>query len=66
MKKELLVCLVLLKKENVVISFEEGDGIVKFTAGGGAAPDVYLVFLHKNRKKADTYHILISMLFGIL
>ena len=39
------------KKENVVISFEEGDGIVKFTAGGGAAPDVYLVFLHKNRKK---------------
>ena len=39
------------KKENVVISFEEGDGIVKFTAGGGAAPDVYLVFLHENRKK---------------
>ena len=39
------------KKENVVISFEEGDGIVKFTAGGGAAPDVYLVFLYKNRKK---------------
>ena len=39
------------KKENVVISFEEGDGIVKFTAGGGSAPDVYLVFLHKNRKK---------------
>ena len=39
------------KKENLVISFEEGDGIVKFTAGGGAAPDVYLVFLHKNRKK---------------
>ena len=39
------------KKENVVISFEEGEGIVKFTAGGGAAPDVYLVFLHKNRKK---------------
>ena len=36
------------KKENVVISFEEGDGIVKFTAGGGAAPDVYLVFLCKN------------------
>jgi len=40
-----------LKKENLVISFEEGDGIVKFTAGGGAAPDVYLVFLYKNRKK---------------
>ena len=39
------------KKENLVISFEEGEGIVKFTAGGGAAPDVYLVFLHKNRKK---------------
>ena len=39
------------KKENVVISFEEGDGIVKFTAGGGAAPDVYLVFSYKNRKK---------------
>ena len=39
------------KKENVVISFEEGDGIVKFTAGGGAAPDVYLVFFIKNRKK---------------
>ena len=39
------------KKENVVISFEEGDGIVKFTAGGGAAPDVYLVFFNKNRKK---------------
>ena len=39
------------KKENLVISFEEGDGIVKFTAGGGATPDVYLVFLHKNRKK---------------
>ena len=39
------------KKENVVISFEEGDGIVKFTAGGGAAPDVYLVFFTKNRKK---------------
>ena len=39
------------KKENLVISFEEGDGIVKFTAGGGAAPDVYLVFLVKNRKK---------------
>ena len=39
------------KKENLVISFEEGDGIVKFTAGGGSAPDVYLVFLHKNRKK---------------
>ena len=39
------------KKENVVISFEEGDGIVKFTAGGGSAPDVYLVFLTKNRKK---------------
>ena len=40
-----------IKKENLVISFEEGEGIVKFTAGGGAAPDVYLVFLHKNRKK---------------
>jgi len=40
-----------LKKENLVISFEEGDGIVKFTAGGGAAPDVYLVFFTKNRKK---------------
>ena len=40
-----------LKKENLVISFEEGDGIVKFTAGGGAAPDVYLVFFSKNRKK---------------
>ena len=39
------------KKENLVISFEEGEGIVKFTAGGGAAPDVYLVFLLKNRKK---------------
>ena len=39
------------KKENLVISFEEGEGIVKFTAGGGAAPDVYLVFWHKNRKK---------------
>ena len=39
------------KKENLVISFEEGDGIVKFTAGGGAAPDVYLVFYKKNRKK---------------
>ena len=39
------------KKENLVISFEEGEGIVKFTAGGGAAPDVYLVFLHKNRKR---------------
>ena len=39
------------KKENLVISFEEGDGIVKFTAGGGAAPDVYLVFFSKNRKK---------------
>ena len=39
------------KKENVVISFEEGDGIVKFTAGGGAAPDVYLVFFIKNRRK---------------
>ena len=39
------------KKENLVISFEEGEGIVKFTAGGGSAPDVYLVFLHKNRKK---------------
>ena len=39
------------KKENLVISFEEGEGIVKFTAGGGAAPDVYLVFLIKNRKK---------------
>ena len=39
------------KKENLVISVEEGEGIVKFTAGGGAAPDVYLVFLHKNRKK---------------
>ena len=37
------------KKENLVISFEEGEGIVKFTAGGGAAPDVYLVFLFKNR-----------------
>ena len=37
------------KKENVVISFEEGDGIVKFTAGGGSAPDVYLVFFIKNR-----------------
>ena len=40
-----------LKKENLVISFEEGEGIVKFTAGGGAAPDVYLVFFSKNRKK---------------
>ena len=39
------------KKENLVISFEEGEGIVKFTAGGGAAPDVYLVFSYKNRKK---------------
>ena len=39
------------KKENVVISFEEGDGIVKFTAGGGSAPDVYLVFFIKNRRK---------------
>ena len=39
------------KKENLVISFEEGEGIVKFTAGGGAAPDVYLVFVFKNRKK---------------
>ena len=39
------------KKENLVISFEEGEGIVKFTAGGGAAPDVYLVFFLKNRKK---------------
>ena len=39
------------KKENLVISFEEGEGIVKFTAGGGAAPDVYLVFFSKNRKK---------------
>ena len=39
------------KKENLVISFEEGEGIVKFTAGGGAAPDVYLVFLPENRKK---------------
>ena len=37
------------KKENLVISFEEGEGIVKFTAGGGAAPDVYLVFFIKNR-----------------
>ena len=37
------------KKENLVISFEEGEGIVKFTAGGGSAPDVYLVFFIKNR-----------------
>ena len=48
-KKELISMPRAFKKENVVISFEEGDGIVKFTAGGGAAPDVYLVFLHKNR-----------------
>ena len=44
------------KKENLVISFEEGDGIVKFTAGGGAAPDVYLVFL----KKIETTFIIYS------
>ena len=39
------------KKENLVISFEEGEGIVKFTAGGGAAPDVYLVFCIKIEKR---------------
>ena len=43
------------KKENLVISFEEGDGIVKFTAGGGAAPDVYLVFLRKITNKKQNY-----------
>ena len=43
------------KKENVVISFEEGDGIVKFTAGGGAAPDVYLVFSNKIEFKMQNY-----------
>ena len=37
------------------ISFEEGDGIVKFTAGGGAAPDVYLVFSNKIEFKMQNY-----------
>ena len=37
-------------EKRIVIPFEEGDGFLRFTAGGGVAPDFILMFLPKSRK----------------
>ena len=37
-------------EKRIVIPFEEGDGFLRFIAGGGVAPDFILMFLPKSRK----------------